>query len=231
MNYQFINQIAKLAFVEEIFLYGSRARGDHQEKSDIDIAIVCPAATEQDWHNVLDIVNSADTLLQIDCVKFDTLSADSRLKVNIIKFKKTLYCKKDAYMDKLIWKDYFDNLGNAINRLNEVLTHQDINNIEYLQDAAIQRFEFVIELYWKVLKKFLAYEKINSTTPRDVLSQSFKFNLINDEKIWLRMLDDRNNTSHVYNQEDAKKIFEKIKVYYPVMASNYKRLQEKYFTN
>lgn len=69
----------------------------------------------------------------------------------------------------------------------------------------------------------------NSTTPRDVLSQSFKFNLIDDEKIWLRMLDDRNNTSNVYNQEDAKKIFAKIKLYYPVMESNYKKLQEKYF--
>ena len=43
------------------------------------------------------------------------------------------------------------------------------------------------------------------------------------------MLDDRNNTSHVYNQEDAKKIFEKIKLYYPVTESNYKKLQEKYF--
>ena len=229
MSYQFINRIAKLPFVEEILLYGSRARGDHQDKSDIDIAVVCPTATEEDWHNVLDIVNAADTLLQIDCVNFDILPPDSKLKINIIKFKKTLYCKKDGYMDKLIWKDYFDNLGNAINRLKEVLTHKDINNIEYLQDAAIQRFEFVIELYWKVLKKFLAYEKINSNTPRDVLSQSFKFNLINDEKIWLRMLDDRNNTSHVYNQEDAKKIFEKIKLYYPVMESNYKKLQEKYF--
>ena len=48
MSYQFINQIAKLSFVEEILLYGSRVRGDHQEKSDIDIAIVCPTATEED---------------------------------------------------------------------------------------------------------------------------------------------------------------------------------------
>lgn len=229
MSYQFINRIAKLPFVEEILLYGSRARGDNQEKSDIDIAIVCPTATEEDWYNVLNIINTADTLLQIDCVNFDILPPDSKLKINIIKFKKTLYCKKSGYMDKLIWKDYFDNLGKAINRLKEVLTHKDINNIEYLQDAAIQRFEFVIELYWKVLKKFLAYEKINSTTPRDVLSQSFKFNLINDEKVWLRMLDDRNSTSHVYNQEDAKKIFDKIKLYYPVIESNYKKLQEKYF--
>lgn len=228
INYRFINKITHLSFVDEIWLFGSRARLDYNPRSDIDLAIICTTATTKDWHKILEIIEEADTLLKIDCVRFDQLSVTDPLRENILKFKKVLYSKEDKYMAKEFWKDYFDNLGNAITRLNDVLTHKDINNIEYLQDAAIQRFEFVIELYWKVLKKFLNYEKIESNSPRDVVRKSFQFNLIDNEDIWLQMLDDRNNTSHVYNQNDAKKVFDNIKLYYPVMEATYNKLKIKY---
>ena len=97
-----------------------------------------------------------------------------------------------------------------------------------MQDAAIQRFEFVVELFWKVLKKILAYEKIEGTTPREVLSKSFQFKLIDNEDMWLKMLDDRNITSHAYKQEYAKLIFENIKTYLPVFEATYSLLKIKY---
>ena len=97
-----------------------------------------------------------------------------------------------------------------------------------MQDAAIQRFEFVIELYWKTLKKILAYEKVESTTPRDVLSKAFQFNLIDDEDAWLATLDDRNNTSHMYSQEEAKRVFSRIKAYLPVLRKTYDTLKDAY---
>jgi predicted nucleotidyltransferase len=54
-----------LFFIEEIWLYGSRARGNQRERSDIDLAIVCPQANTQDWQKVLAILDEADPLLQI----------------------------------------------------------------------------------------------------------------------------------------------------------------------
>ncbi len=42
-------------------------------------------------------------------------------------------------MDKQIWQDYFLSLGDAVNRLKEVLAIND-NTIDYLPDATIQRF-------------------------------------------------------------------------------------------
>lgn len=229
INYKFITKISKLSFVEEIWLFGSRARSNYEDRSDIDLAILCPTATAIDWQLILELIEKSDTLLKIDCVRFDALPITNKLRDNILKFRKILYNKKDNFMDKSLWQDYFENLGNALNRLKEVLNLENINQLDYLQDATIQRFEFVIELYWKVLKKFLNYEKIESNSPRDVLRKSFQFNLIDNENIWLQMLDDRNNTSHVYNQEDAKKIFEHIKKYYPILEENYKKLQNKYY--
>ncbi len=191
--------------------------------------ILCPSANENDWHQVLEIIYDADTLLKIDCVRFDTLNDDDKFKQNINNFKKILYKKGEVLMEKIFWQDYFKTLGQAISRLHEVIERSAIDTDSIILDASTQRFEFVIELFWKVLKKVLAYEEIDSTTPRDVISKAFQFNMIDDEKIWLRMLDDRNNTLHVYKYEDAKRVFENIKLYLPILEKTYHKLEKKYF--
>lgn len=131
-------------------------------------------------------------------------------------------------MKEIFWKDYFSMLGQAIERLSDLIHHPELDKNEYMRDAAIQRFEFVIELFWKVLKKVLIYEKVEVTTPRDVLNKAYQFNLIDNESSWLKMFDDRNSTSHVYKEEDARRVFENIKSYVPVFESTYKLLKEKY---
>ena len=93
-QYQFIQKLKTLPFIDEIWLFGSRARGDNQPRSDIDIAILCPNATEAHWHLVNELIENADTLLKIDCVRFDQLTSDDAFKNNILKFKKIIY-KKD----------------------------------------------------------------------------------------------------------------------------------------
>ncbi len=76
-----------------MWLFGSRARGDNLERSDIDIAIICPNASNTDWREVQEIIDNADTLLKIDCIRFDQLKDDEKIKSNIMKFKKVLYTK------------------------------------------------------------------------------------------------------------------------------------------
>ncbi|MCX5923523.1 MAG: nucleotidyltransferase domain-containing protein [Candidatus Dependentiae bacterium] len=82
-NYEFISKLKSLPFVEKVLLFGSRARGTNQSRSNIDLAIVCPKATDDQWREVLDIIDDADTLLLIDCVNFDKI--DQELKARILK--------------------------------------------------------------------------------------------------------------------------------------------------
>ncbi len=93
IKYQFIKKLENLPFIEQIWLFGSRARGDNRERSDIDIAILCPDATDRDWLQVVDIIDNADTLLKIDCLRLENLFLDSDLRNNIIKEKIVLYVK------------------------------------------------------------------------------------------------------------------------------------------
>jgi uncharacterized protein len=94
-KYLFIKKLSKLPFVEKIILFGSRARKTNRERSDIDLAIVCPTATETEWNiQLMDIIEEADTLLKIDCLRFDTLKSDSKIKKEILEDGIILYEKK-----------------------------------------------------------------------------------------------------------------------------------------
>ena len=75
------------------------------------------------------------------------------------------------------------------------------NTNELLRDGIIQRFEFTFELGWKTLKEVFESEGlIGLNSPKMVLKEAFVSRLIEDEGIWLKMLMDRNATSHIYSE-------------------------------
>ncbi len=92
-SYDFLRVLSNLSFVDEIWLYGSRARGDNRPKSDIDLAIVCPSATDSQWYDVLDAIESGDTLLSVDCVRFDKIK-DESFRDNILQDKVVIFKRR-----------------------------------------------------------------------------------------------------------------------------------------
>jgi nucleotidyltransferase substrate binding protein (TIGR01987 family) len=76
-------------------------------------------------------------------------------------------------MKKKPWKESFEALGDALDRLEEALEISlDKNGI--VIDATIQRFEFTFELFWKTLKKFMYREGIEVKTPRETLQTAYQ---------------------------------------------------------
>ncbi|MGH1468880.1 MAG: nucleotidyltransferase family protein [Bdellovibrionales bacterium] len=68
-------KIKRMFPVEQILLFGSRARGDFKERSDIDIAISAPACNSRQWLEIEELLlyNSV-SLLNIDLVRFDQIT-------------------------------------------------------------------------------------------------------------------------------------------------------------
>lgn len=95
-NLHLFRNLTEEGIVEEVRLYGSRARGDNEERADIDLAISCPKATQKDWYNILGMIEEADTLLKIDCVRLDTLPDNSALKASIVTQGIILYHKPET---------------------------------------------------------------------------------------------------------------------------------------
>ncbi len=120
-----------------------------------------------------------------------------------------------------------ETLGRALSRLKIMIDkpmEEDRSNI----DATIQRFEFSIELFWKCLKAILEENGREVSLPKAILQQAYTARLIDDEKVWLDMLKDRNLTAHTYEQELADVIYSHIKGYYPVMKKTFDSIQSQF---
>lgn len=105
----------------------------------------------------------------------------------------------------------------AMERLDRIVHEPEVN--DYRLDALIKRFEFGYELAWKLIKAWLEFKGIEAATPRDCFREAFAAGLIQDGDAWLQMLNDRNLSSHTYNEKDARSIGQRIeKEHYPRLA-------------
>lgn len=107
----------------------------------------------------------------------------------------------------------------ATARLNEATKIQIDDDIVY--DGVIQRFEFTFELSWKLMKMFLEYTGITEIkSPRATIREAFAYGLIEDGEQWIDMMVDRNKTSDLYDEEEAKLIYKKVKSNYNHLLYN-----------
>ena len=125
------------------------------------------------------------------------------------------------------WEETYQALGKALDRFGEALTLELKYPIDIARDATIQRFEFTFELFWKTLKKIAQYKGSPVNLPRDVLGEAFRSHWIDDEQVWMKMLEDRNLTSHVYREADAEAVYARLPGYYALMREAYQRFPER----
>lgn len=113
-------------------------------------------------------------------------------------------------------QDSLANLERATKKLESALLIP--KERELVVEGTIQRFEMVVELVWKTLKRALEYEGLHPKTPRESLKAAFQIGWLHDEDVWLDILDQRNTTSHVYlSEEPAENNYEDIRKVTPVI--------------
>lgn len=103
-----------------------------------------------------------------------------------------------------------------------ILTERDMAGV-------IQAFEYTFEQAWKVMQKIAVQNGFEVKSPRKALEVGMSMSLIKtgDEDDWLSMLEDRNNTSHNYQEALAKEVFERIsKIYFPLLEDLLKKIQQ-----
>ncbi len=103
----------------------------------------------------------------------------------------------------------FKQFEEAHRRLKEAINIKEESDIK--RDAVIKRFEFTYELLWKTYKRIARLQKLDYFNPKACFQFAFKSGLIEDEELFLEIIDARNKTIHVYSEEEAKKIYNFIK--------------------
>ncbi len=111
----------------------------------------------------------------------------------------------------------FDLLKKSIEHL-ETAANMPLNKNRFEIDATIYRFKLTIDFFWKTLKKILLDDyglEVNGL--KSVLQQAYAHKLINDEAMWLNILDDLSLAPQAYNDDVANKIYHNIKIYVPFL--------------
>ena len=117
-------------------------------------------------------------------------------------------------------KDY----KSALLRLKEAIAEEPT---EIVIDGTLHRFEFTFELAWKTIKDYLEYmgivNKIGS--PRENIQLAYKQGIIDDGELWIEIMLSRNALSHLYSEDESRKIYSAIKEKY---VTAFEILEEKF---
>lgn len=115
------------------------------------------------------------------------------------------------------WRYRFDNYRRAFSLLREAIELMEEREPTQLEkEGTIQRFEYTIELAWKVMKDYLESENFvfGQITPKAVIRKAFEAKLLEDGQTWMDALDARNEMSHAYDLESFEIVIKDIRRHY-----------------
>lgn len=102
------------------------------------------------------------------------------------------------------WKQRFQNFEKAFFKLKEAIELKSLNELE--RNGLVQRFEFTLDLSWKVMKDYLEEKGFSfKPSPKDTFRLAQENGFINYAQELIDGLDIRNELSHDYSGEKFEK--------------------------
>lgn len=114
----------------------------------------------------------------------------------------------------------------TVKSFHELASRDRLNDVE--QDALLHRFELAFDCLWKCAKEYLyAEEGIDAASPKKVIRCCRELGLLDEGQtaMALQMADDRNLTTHTYDESFAKAVVERIREYDPLLQTWLDQLQ------
>lgn len=99
-----------------------------------------------------------------------------------------------------------------------------------MRDSMIQRFEYCTDLFWKVLKAYLEFEKLPDVpaVPRLVIREAVATRIISEIQAQecMTMIKNRNKTSHIYHEAIAEAIAKEVPRYFEMLQTIINRMRD-----
>lgn len=99
----------------------------------------------------------------------------------------------------------FEKMDKALSQLKSATSKRPANDLE--RDGVIQRFEYTIELLWKISKKVLEENGVIAIAPKDVIREMANIGWINNPQEFIEYIKMRNETSHSYKEDVAQAVY------------------------
>ncbi|MBD9356741.1 HI0074 family nucleotidyltransferase substrate-binding subunit [Methylomonas albis] len=201
--------ILKYVAATRIYWFGSRVTGDAKLESDYDFGFDSEDSPSPDvLAAIRKEIEQLPTLIKIDVTCLN--KADRRFVNRVRSSGKVVYSATKA----LRVEDGLTYFRRALERFQVVINERErwINegNGDIVLDIAAKRFEFTYEMAWKALKRWLDFQGMDARSPRAVFKEAFALGVISDEKTWLDMIEMRNLSSHVYDENEVSGLLDQL---------------------
>lgn len=124
-------------------------------------------------------------------------------------------------LKKKTFKNVLSKFERAINRLVKI---DKQNHWEYTdcRDIVIKRFDYSTDLFWRLLGSYMRDELgiiLERKSPKGILSEALDQKLISAEEheLCIQMIEERNRTSHTYNEDLAEMVVGSVPKYFKLM--------------
>lgn len=136
-------------------------------------------------------------------------------------------------MEDIRWIQRFSNYCKALNKLEtavEMLRDSSGTNeatVELLREGLIQRFEYTHELAWNMMKDYAVYQGFQDVRgSRDAIRKALEMGLVTSKQ-WMESINDRNETSRNYDEEESANIYRSIvNDYFPLFCDFRDKMDE-----
>ena len=118
-----------------------------------------------------------------------------------------------------------DNFGQALARLDEAMALPEGDVIS--RDAVILRFVLVFETAWQCLRKVLELHQIQARYPRETFQRAYQAGWLDQEQLWLDMIDNRNLIAHTYKEATAIRVYDDVKRFLPLLRRLHAELEQR----
>jgi nucleotidyltransferase substrate binding protein (TIGR01987 family) len=121
-------------------------------------------------------------------------------------------------------------LQESVNIYHQVISlHEGIQRV--VKAGVIQNFEFTYELSWKLMKRWLeiniSRDAIFGISKKEMFRRAGENGLVDDVDAWFHFNEQRNKTSHIYDELISEDVFETAVAFLPVATALLHRLEER----
>lgn len=117
-----------------------------------------------------------------------------------------------------------ENVDKAIDRV-EISLQEEENMVNIR--AAIQRFDFLFQLYWRLLKRALGSKGTELENVEQVVALSGAEGMLSDKGIWEKLIQDDDAISGKFNEATGQRVYNDIKLYFPELKATLSLVKSK----
>lgn len=184
-EYPFFRKLTELTFVDAIYVYGSYANNDSDVRSNINLAILCPEAIDNEWRLVTQIVNNAEPMVTVEVIRWDKTPIGSPFQAQIDRNKMPIFIREDASIQAELHEIY----GLLHWHIKLVRDVRDLTQGTPVERQAMQseHFQKAVHYFWRMARRALILYGLRTHAPLSTLKHAYMEGWLEDRSLWEKL--------------------------------------------